>query len=376
MKMLPKPTRNTPAIGLAVALTASSLWAHHGVTVKFDPAQPITLQGRVAQVDWSNPHVHVVMTVKEGERERRWYVELESVVTLERSGWRRDSLQVGESIIVEGLAARDGSRQLWGGAVIVERTGERVLEHHADAASLVIDEPTGEPVPRWPSGQPRLGPAPGESGYWVPVTTVMIEDGADVPMHANGQLQDLGDIDRVAPFQQWARDLYEFRQRIFLRSDPMFLECKPPGGPRKFQIPYGIKLIEDRPHDRIFVIAGGGNRDWHLIYTDGRPLDGGFGHDDGNLLYYGRNAGEWIDDTLVIRSTGFNEAFWFSNGGLPHTEQLSLTERLTRLDRDTLIYQVTIDDPGAYTRPWTSSWQLRWVVGEDPPEYYCQDNRA
>jgi hypothetical protein len=358
------------------AVAAPAAIAHHGPAVKFDPGQPIRLDGRVAHVDWSNPHAHIVMLVQQGEATLAWYVELDSIVALERSGWQRDTLRPGDAITVEGLSARDGSRQVSGDSVVVSGTGQRVLQLSAAAVPPADDRGRAiRPAPRWPNGESRLGPEPGSSGYWVPVGAAMVERGADVAVHANGQLEDLGAIERVAPFQPWARSLYEYRQRRFLRDDPMFLQCKPPGGPRKFQVPYGIQFIEDRPHQRIFVVAGGGNRDWHLIYTDGRALDGGFGHDDGNFLYYGRNVGAWDGDSFVVRSTGFNESFWFANGGLPHTSQLSLTERLTRTDYDTLIYEVTIDDPGAYTRAWTSTWRLRWVADAEPPEYYCQDNR-
>ena len=65
----------------------------------------------------------------------------------------------------------------------------------------------------------------------------------------------------------------------------------------------------------------------------------------------------------------------FTNGGLPHTEQLKLTERFTRPDLDTLKYELTIDDAGAYTKPWSTVWTLRWVAGEELPVHICQDNR-
>src|SRR5690606_23566743 len=190
----------------------------------------------------------------------------------------------------------------------------------------------------------------------------------------NGLLHDIRKAAEVAPLQQWALRLYERRQRDFLRSDPTYLECRPPAGPRKFSTAFGIQLLEDNPLQRIFVIAGGGNNDWHLVYTDGRSLNGDFGLDDGNLLYYGRNVGAWENDVFVIRSEGYNEKFWLP-GGLPHSEQMKVTERLTRPDFNTLTYEVTIDDPATYTRPWTSSWTLHWLEGQDPPEHYCQDNR-
>ncbi len=156
----------------------------------------------------------------------------------------------------------------------------------------------------------------------------------------------------------------------------MSLQCYPPGALRQFQMPFGIQFLEDKAFNRIFVMNGGGNHDWHFIYTDGRAQKGEARGNADNPLYYGQAAGRWDGDTLVVDSIGFNERFWFSNGGMPHTKQLHLVERLTRTDMDTLKYEVTIDDPGAYTRPWTASWTLQWIAGEELPAYYCQDNRA
>ena len=94
-----------------------------------------------------------------------------------------------------------------------------------------------------------------------------------------------------------------------------------------------------------------------------------------NPLYWGGRSANGTGDTLVVNSDGFNDSFWFSNGGLPHTQQLRLTERFSRPDMKTLRYDVTIDDPGAYTRTWSSGWTLRWVPDAELPVYYCQDNR-
>jgi hypothetical protein len=78
-------------------------------------------------------------------------------------------------------------------------------------------------------------------------------------------------------------------------------------------------------------------------------------------------------DTLVIDTVGFNEGFWMSRG-LPHTSQLHLIERFTRTDSNTMKYEVTVDDPGAYTAPWTAGFLLRWEAGTELFEYVCQDN--
>jgi hypothetical protein len=204
--------------------------------------------------------------------------------------------------------------------------------------------------------------------------TVLVEDGVNVDFSSDGILSNIADARRVAPFQPWALELFEARQERFLQDDPMFLNCKPPGGPRQFQLPYGVEFIEDRAAERIFLLVGSGNRNFRILYLDGRDHVGQVGGDDDNPLYYGRSVGEWEDDTLVLDTRGFNEDFWMSNGGLPHTNQLRMTERFSRPDFDTLIYEVTIDDPGAYTRPWTASWELHWVEGE-LPSHFCQENR-
>ena len=254
-------------------------------------------------------------------------------------------------------------------------TNKRVLEVPSAPASASRAQ-AGRPAPRWPDGQPRLGPPPGETGYWAnPSATALLENGAKVAMDQYGLLRNPADVDKVAPLQRWARDLYELRQRNFLKDDPMFLYCIPPGGPRQYQTPYGLQFVEDRDRQRVFALIGGGNHNYRIIYTDGRAQQGQLRGDADNPLYYGRAAGKWEKDTFVIDIKGFNEKFWFSNGGLPHTEQLHLIERLTRTDFNTLKYEVTIDDPGAYTRTWSTGWTLQWVSGDELPLYYCQDNR-
>ena len=148
-------------------------------------------------------------------------------------------------------------------------------------------------------------------------------------------------------------------------------QCQPPGGPRQFQMPNGVQFIEQPEIGRVLVLLGGGDRNWRAIYTDGRPAAQA---DEVVPTYYGTSVGKWEGDTLVVDSVGFNESFWMANGGLPHTEALHLTERFTRTDRNTLRYEVTVDDPRAYTRPWKATWTLRWIANEDIQEFFCEEN--
>jgi hypothetical protein len=364
-----------PAVGLGVLLAAAPLVAHHAIQSKFDDKKPMTLKGLVTKVDWLNPHVHVFMNVQDGNTVNNWAIELESPVDLQKSGWNRDSLKPGDAITMQGIAAKDGSRQAWGNSVSMTSGGKKILNLTA-AVSRPRPSGAAQPTPRWPDGKARLGPPPGQTGYWAsPSATWLVQSGANVQADANGLLKNIADVDKVAPFQRWARDLYELRQRNFLKDDPMFLYCMPPGGPRQFQLPYGMQFVEDHSRQRIFVFIGSGNHNYRIIYTDGRAQQGQIRGDADNPLYYGRAVGKWEGDTFVVDTKGFNEKFWFSNGGLPHTEQLHLIERISRPDLNTLKYEVTIDDPGAYTKTWSTGWNLQWVAGEELPPYFCQDNR-
>ena len=247
-------------------------------------------------------------------------------------------------------------------AVLAGGTSGEGTAHAAGSASN---------APRFPDGEVRLDRAPGESGYWDgPSTTTLVEQGVHVDIDASGKLKNLADASRVAPLQPWALALYQFRQRNGLTDDPM-RACIGPGNPRMMQTPGGIRIIQDHNYKRVYVLFGGGNRGWRTIYLDGRkPPD----PDEVTATFYGLAVGHWEGDTLVAESIGFNTRFWFSNGGLPHTEGLHLTERFRRTSHDVLEYEVTIDDPRTYTRPWKAAWTLHWVPG-DIPEQFCETGR-
>jgi hypothetical protein len=124
-----------------------------------------------------------------------------------------------------------------------------------------------------------------------------------------------------------------------------------------------------RDLQRVYMFDIGGPHSFRIIYMDGRQHP-----KDLEPSYYGHSVGHWEGDTLVVDAVGFNEKFWLSRDGLPHTDKLHLIERFTRTDANTLKYEVTIDDPGAYTAKWSSGFNVRWNAGLDLFEYVCQDN--
>lgn len=352
----------------SLGLSSAHVLAHHPIQAKFDEASEMALSGIVTHVDWKNPHVHVFVNVTDGKAVTNWAVELESPLLLTGSGWTEASVKPGDKIDVKGIRARDGSRQVWSENFSVAGKTVFTLKDMRPAKPA-----QAAAAPRGADGKVILGSAEGFWGY--PSSYALVEDGVNVPMDRYGQLTELSDAAKVAPMQPWALALYQHRQQRDLQNDPMFINCKPPGGPRQYQSDLGIKFVEDKVNQRIFVLVGSGNRNYRIIYMDGRDQVGSVTGDDDNPLYYGRAVGKWEGDTLVVNTKGFNEDFWMSNGGLPHTSSLVLNERFTRSDMNTLQYQVSIDDPGAYTRAWTASWTMQWVPDQEVPIHFCQDNR-
>ena len=209
--------------------------------------------------------------------------------------------------------------------------------------------PPAAPTPRWPDGKPILGSVPGKpvDGWGAGVTTL--------PQ---------GMLDQV-PFQPWARAAYDIRQ---IDQFEPHTRCKASGVSRQFSTPYGTELVEVPDLQRMYIIDNGGPNSYRIIYMDGRQFP-----EKIEPTNYGYSIGHWDGDTLVVETRGLNEKFWLDTRGTPHTQQLKFTERFTRLNMETLEYQATIDDPGAYTRPWTTTkFQLRRRAGEEPFEYICQ----
>jgi len=355
----------------AVVLEAvAPAWAHHEMAAEFDDKKPVTLKGVVTNLEWNNPHVFFYVDVTDARGAvANWALEMASPSELKQNGWTRESLQVGDTVTVEGSLARDGSK-LAEAKTVTLASGKRLSAPTSEA--LPQPARSGQAARPAPHGHPWFGPEPGQKGYWAnPSAGSLVETAAgNIRMNANGLLANLADAGKVAPFQPWAKGLYEYRQRTLLKDDPM-VSCLPPGGPRMFQVAHGVQFLEQPDRQRIFVMSGGGNRNWRLIYLDGRPLPTS---EDVSPTYFGYSDGQWEGDTLVVTSVAFNERFWFSNGGLPHTESLKLTEKFSRPDFNTLTYEVTVDDPGAYTRPWTSGWTLQWVPNQEIEQYFCQDN--
>ena len=361
--------RNAVALTqLCVALSVSTA-AQTGPSSTYEHDRRVKLQGVITRVDWVNPRAFVFIDTRDSSGTTwNWAVEIGNPLDLESAGWKASAIRIGDAVTVDGVPARGDHRQALARSVVSTASGKRLFAIAPSRVPAAVQQP----APRWPDGQVRLGPPPGRKGYWGTASAKALTEGSAerFPMTDEGLLLNLADADKVAPFLPWSRALYEYRQRTLLKDDPMS-RCLPPGGPRQFHTPNGFQFVEQRELGRILVLLGGGNRNWRLIYTDGRPQGQPA---EVVLSYYGNSVGHWEKDTLVVDSVGFNEKFWLTDGGLPHTEALHLVERFTRPDLNTLKYEVTVDDPRTYSRPWSGGWTVRWVPDQEIQEYFCEEN--
>jgi hypothetical protein len=216
------------------------------------------------------------------------------------------------------------------------------------------------PSPRLPGGKADLGNG---KGSWNPRIIENIA-GVGPGAPARNPVEKIIDV----PFQPWAQQLYDKRLADLQKDDPE-ARCLPPGIPRLYQTPFPFQIFQLT--DRVLFVFEGGAHFWRAVFTDGRP------HlKDPNPSYLGDSIGHWEDDTLVVDTIGFNDRTWLDQDGHPHTEALHTVERFERPDAETLHYQVTIEDPTAYTRPWTTSYTIPWASGQEPMEYVCQEDNV
>ena len=127
------------------------------------------------------------------------------------------------------------------------------------------------------------------------------------------------------------------------------------------------RIVQSATH--MFFLFEGNIHSYRQIFLDGRKHPA-----DPNPTWYGHSIGRWEGDTLVVDSVGFNDRFWFDFAGHPHTEQLHIIERYRRPDVDRLDYEITVEDPGAYTKPFTLYGHSTYQHGDELMEYICNEN--
>ncbi len=241
---------------------------------------------------------------------------------------------------------------------------KRLLTGAALAASLLIISAesgrvvaqTRNTIPRGSDGRPNL------QGIWQ----VQSRAAADLQDHvarymmpAGRGVVEGGEI----PYQPWAakKKAENFANRA--TADPL-AKCYMPGVPRIMYMEWPFQILQTKNH---VAMVFEWQQLYRLIYTNGTP------HDERVNPWMGDSRGRWEGDTLVVEVTNHNDQTWLDMAGDFHSDALRLVERYTMLDADTVRYDVTIDDPKVFTRPWKISMPFYRQKGMDRIlEYQCQ----
>jgi len=169
---------------------------------------------------------------------------------------------------------------------------------------------------------------------------------------------------RNLPFQPWAAERFA-KAQTGEDQDPGS-KCYPPGVPRIMKAPYPFEIFVrpgrvDMLHEYMHMVR--------RIYTDGRDHP-----KDLDPSWMGHSIGKWEGDTFVIDTVGLNDRTWLDPAGDPHSDALHVIERIRRPTPTTLEDEITIDDPKAYTKPWSA--KINYVQQKDWEiyEYICEEN--
>ena len=149
------------------------------------------------------------------------------------------------------------------------------------------------------------------------------------------------------PYQPWAAERKRENMEHWLDRDPE-VKCFLPGVPRAMYMPYPFQIFHGTNKIMMIFEFANANRVIHLDDVDPYPAE----------AYMGHSLGRWEGDTLVVDSTSFTPYTWFDRAGNFHSDALHLVERYTPIHRDALRYEVTIEDPKVFTRPWRISMPL------------------
>lgn len=168
------------------------------------------------------------------------------------------------------------------------------------------------------------------------------------------------------PFTPWGAKIH--RERMESNSvDNPDAHCLPMGIMQFHNHSEPRKMIQTPQEIVILYEANAGQRQ---IFTDGRPLP----PKDADPWWYGYSTGHWEGDTLVVESSGFRDMGWLDVEGSPLSDQAHITERYRRPDFGHLSIEVTIDDPKAYTKPFTVAVHQHILVDTNLIEFVCQEN--
>jgi hypothetical protein len=218
------------------------------------------------------------------------------------------------------------------------------------------------PTPRMASGQPDF------SGIWISDRT---PEGEETPsdgfnLSSSRHMANIGvDLEGGLPYQPWLIPIVEERTANQAIDDP-HIRCLPDHFLRAYGLPHMLKFVHTPD---LLVVLNEMNAGYRQVFTDGRPLP-----EDPSPSWQGYSAAKWSGDTLVVDTIGVRDDTWIDWNGSVLTESAHVTEEIRRPDFGHLEIRVTVDDPKAYTRPWTVTLSQRIVVDAELIDEICLEN--
>ena len=214
-------------------------------------------------------------------------------------------------------------------------------------------------MPRAKDGKPNMtAPAPKLADGTPDLTGIWMEPGLKYLINIAADLKEV-------PFQPWAAEEYKRRMDTRGKDDPNNF-CLPSGIPEKEAVTSPWKILQA---PGVVIILYESRTIFRQIFTDGRKLPV-----DPNPTWQGYSIGHWEGDTLVTETAGTNGKAWLDTNGHPVTEALRVIEKFHRRDFGHLDLEITIDDPKAYTKPWTVHQTAEFQPDTELLEYVCEEN--
>jgi hypothetical protein len=222
------------------------------------------------------------------------------------------------------------------------------------------------PTPRTRDGKPDF------SGMWLtadgrpctPQSEQFQVCGSELPMSRYGINIGAG-MSGGLPYLPWAAQQVKIQTEQHSIDDP-HARCMPDTFVRLYGLPHMQKFIQA---PGLLVMLYELNANYRQVFTDGRPLP-----DDPQPSWQGYSSGKWVDDTLIVNSIGFRDGLWLDWVGSPLTEAAKVQERIRRPDFGHLEVEVTVDDPKAYTKPWTVMLKQAIVLNTELVDEICLEN--
>lgn len=218
-------------------------------------------------------------------------------------------------------------------------------------------------LPRLADGKPDLNAAVSRTADGKPDLSGVWRRAADDKNSTTFLLPGFAEI----PLQPGARELYKQRLAVDGAGRPAE-RCLPHGLPLDMMFREAPFRIVQTPALTVILLEMFSH--FRQVPTDGRTLVA-----DPQPTWLGYSTGKWDGDEFVVDTVGFNDQTWLDNRGLPHSDALHLTERFTRLSVGRMDVTFTIDDPKAYTRPWSITMKFELLPDSDLLEYLCDNER-